>query len=717
MPKDDEAMQFGRRGTHKSSESVPSASASGSIAATSRNFTGRSLRSKARLNKLQEPPLPAEFAGSHTVESFLFEDVPSADALSRVLNERGLDTSSWGSGNTKDVSKLWKEIKEEEAALEVWRKPSGELVTMRVTHVLRGKVSSEENYHRGIFLFNAWQQYGDGRKRTRNGLLSEKLTTAEIPLEEHLHEVCQRAVTEEEMARVVDAAVRVQPDEPIVFDPDYRCPLEVIGEDYVEHTVEIEISKSYPGLMTVYHLYTVDILVKGLPITDFNTLEFDHVDKDGKRPLKYVHAWVWEQWGTIQRHLLQGSELKERKRKGDFKNPRELEDWLTQFDIDLESWGKGKWKSAGALFQEVEREETELEHWARTDGVPLLMRVVHVIQLKVTSSDLRQSRKFLFQVWQQSKEGFLRHVNRFMARKLSTSQLPFDLARFTKAAKQAVQDQLSHLVDIHIRLSPNQLPDRIYGEHPEVIVKNVEFSDHRNDLEDSPSFKDMVTMYHLYTVEVECEGLPVSDFASIVHQPNNNMTAFGWKWVTWQQTLDILHTRSKMMEHRDRDEREKLLEKIHNCNAALAKLTSAVQRLKAEFGPDNAQVLRVSQAAQRLEAQLLGSQAEESRGFAESRIAMLPPTMISKLADGKLVSDRFLDEAMRAAQRRLSRTDEVPSPRKDRFLSKDNVEDPNVARAKTEEAPQMGCGTIYGCVFSGCMRRPKDGSLESEMFG
>ena len=33
-----------------------------------------------------------------------------------------------------------------------------------------------------VFLMNDWQQYGDGRKRTRNGLLSEKLTTSEILL-------------------------------------------------------------------------------------------------------------------------------------------------------------------------------------------------------------------------------------------------------------------------------------------------------------------------------------------------------------------------------------------------------------------------------------------------------------------------------------------------------------------------------------------------------
>ena len=31
----------------------------------------------------------------------------------------------------------------------------------------------------------------------------------------------------------------------------------------------------------MYHLYTVDIVCTGLPLTDLNTLEFEHPDKAG----------------------------------------------------------------------------------------------------------------------------------------------------------------------------------------------------------------------------------------------------------------------------------------------------------------------------------------------------------------------------------------------------------------------------------------------------
>lgn len=72
------------------------------------------------------------------------------------------------------------------------------------------------------------QQYGDGRKRIRNGLLSEKLTLEEMPLKKNVHSVCQRAVTEEEMQRIVDSAVRIGPGRPAPqYDPGYRSCVHV----------------------------------------------------------------------------------------------------------------------------------------------------------------------------------------------------------------------------------------------------------------------------------------------------------------------------------------------------------------------------------------------------------------------------------------------------------------------------------------------------------
>ena len=37
-------------------------------------------------------------------------------------------------------------------------------------------------------------------------------------------------------------------------------------------------------------------------------------------------------------------------------------------------------------WQDLEREQTQLELWGRHDGVPLLMRVVHILQIKALPS-------------------------------------------------------------------------------------------------------------------------------------------------------------------------------------------------------------------------------------------------------------------------------------------------------------------------------------------
>jgi len=471
-----------------------------------------------------------------------------------------------------------------------------------------------------------------------------------MPLVAHLHDVCQRAVTEEEMQRVVDSAVRIGPHRSAPeFDSSYVCPLTVVGEEFVDHTVEVEASKSYPGLMTVYHLYTVDIICEGLPTVDFNTLEFEHPDKDGKRKLKYIHAWVWLEWGMIQRYLFDGSEMKERKSKGSFASPEELETWLGQFDVDLDSWGRARkslggsnsscWKSVEKLWNELESSQTQLERWGRNDGVPLLMRVVHVLQMKVTSGEAAHHQKFLFQVWHQSSNGQIRHVNRTMAKKLNTADLPFDAAKFEQAAKQEVKEQLSYLADVHIRLADQALPTEGSLENSGVNVTKVEFSDHRFDLEDSPSYKDMTTMYHLYTVEVQCTGLPTSDFASISFDDKKKPSAIGWRWTTWQETLDILHQRAQLLERREATMSDKIKELSNACQVCL-------EELNAPKKPPSDQM---SMVKKKLEDMSVILQSDDKKEYIPG-FSRLPPSMVSTLADRKGVSDDFLDGALLARQ-------------------------------------------------------------------
>eukprot|EP00439_Symbiodinium_sp_Y106_P058221 s1027_g8.t1 len=465
-------------------------------------------KSRASTSSKGEVRLPEPYTGSVVEEVFSLQQVPSVEDLSSLLQKEGIDTSSWGKGNTKEVKAFWKEIKLDEAGFEIWRLPEGKRAPVRVTHVLRAKVSSVENYSRGIFLFNTWQQYGDGRTRTRNGLLSEKLQLSEMPLERNLHEVCRRAVTEEEMQRVVDASTTIQPGYPAPeYDPNYVTPLRVVDEIFLDHSIEIEQSKSYPGLVTVYHLYTVDIICTGLPTLNFNTLEFESPEQAGHRKLKYIHAWVWMKFESIQRYLFEGSVLKERIEKGTFSSSEQLADWLAQFDIDLDSYGVGSMKSVADLWKEVEAEKTHLEHYGRVDGVPILMRVVHVLQVKLTNSHNHARGHFLIQERKQKSTGKLVSCGRHLATKFDAFRTPVDRNFFLERAQKVIQDTINTIVDVHFSMNPESPPQRKDFEAADFNYEQVTFDSYRYHIENSPSFKGMLTMYHFYTVlAVVAEG-------------------------------------------------------------------------------------------------------------------------------------------------------------------------------------------------------------------
>jgi len=605
--------------------------------------------------------LPEPLTGAEKIFEATLEDVPTSEALAKWLLDRGLDTTHWGEGDTKDVSKFWKEIKLQEAGAEVWRKADGTLQVVRVTHVLRAKVTSPESYERNIWLFNTWQQYGDGRTRTRNGLLSEKLSLEEMPLEDHLHEVCERAVTEEEMQRVVESQCKIGPGRPApTFDPNYVCPLKVVREHFVDHIIEIETSKSYPGLLTMYHLYTVDIICTGLPVYDLNTLEFDHADKDGNRKLKYVHAWVWLEWPKIQRYLFEGSSLKERKKKGSFADASALKVWLKQFALSLDDWGKETFKTIDSLWKEIETEETQLELWGRQDGAPLLVRVAHVLQLEVHTTDPRMSGKFLLNTWTQMPNGKARTVNRLLASKLSLSQLPYDEKLFEQASIKAASEQLALLVDMHHSIDPDKLPKQEDADPSGISVLGSRFREHRSEVEESPSYKGLFTMYHLYAMEVECQGLPVADFASLDFRPDIGKGgqptlkyAHGWSWVTWPQVLDIVHNRTQALERATKfseaswDDQQKGLD---DSVTELAGLTGAMQKLCNKVPVTDTDAIEAARSAIALHRSLMDLQGlykevKRKTQSDDSRAAMLPPSMVSKMAEGNVAEKGYLEEA------------------------------------------------------------------------
>eukprot|EP00928_Gymnodinium_smaydae_P097041 TRINITY_DN869_c0_g1_i1.p1 TRINITY_DN869_c0_g1~~TRINITY_DN869_c0_g1_i1.p1 ORF type:complete len:747 (+),score=103.21 TRINITY_DN869_c0_g1_i1:57-2243(+) len=597
------------------------------------------------------PELPKGFEGCSKFKAFENSSFAESQDLEAVLKDWGVPTDDWGTGGTKKVCKFWDELVGNESGLEVWQKENGEQFLVRVTHVLRGKVSSPELYKRGMFLINTWQQFEDGRKRVRNGLLSEKLTIDEMPLEQNLHEVCERAVTEEEMQRVEDSICKIGPGSPApTYDASYKCPLQVVSEKFIDHIIEIEKSKSYPGLLTVYHLYTVDIVCTGMPKTDFNTLEFTHADKNGERKLKYIHAWVWLPWTQIQRYLFEGSKLKESKAVNSFATDDELQSWLGRFFIPLDEWGTRSWKSVSVLHDELQSGSCHLECWGKEDGVPLVVRVAHVLQVKITSPELKHVGKFLFQTWHQSSGSSEQVIrNRPMSRIMSTADIYNNEKCFIDAAQAAVKKNIDYIADVHFRLDHLQSMGRNTFERADVKVLSASLVDHRTDLQESASFKDLTTMYHIYTVEVECEGLPNADFTTVNFLEDGTPTkACGWRWASWHQILDMLHEQVRFLEKKDGIRKKTLSNAEEVTKQTLGEILAAVERMDQASQGQNPDVTTCAALARRLQASIDELMSADKLHGDECTLvpkaSMLPPSMLAKLEEQKLVSDEVLDE-------------------------------------------------------------------------
>merc|ERR1712196_156966 len=108
---------------------------------------------------------------------------------------------------------------------------------------------------------------------------------------------------------------------------------------------------------------------------------------------------------------------------------------------------------------------------------------------------------------------------------------------------------MGRFVESQFELDMNDIGSRKRDETSPVQILSVDFQDHACDLEVSKSYLGLLTMYHLYTVEVEASGLPSAEFATVeFNKEGRPKNIFGWRWVSWPQTLDMLHGRVSALE-------------------------------------------------------------------------------------------------------------------------------------------------------------------------
>lgn len=181
-----------------------------------------------------------------------------AHSLVHWLHQHGIDSSTWGQGESKTAVNLWQEIEMGEANLQT-------------TPLRRSLAVVELVVHQdGLVLLELAQEMADGRIRYRNRLPSEKLKPGET---------------------AVAAA--------------WRCLWEEIGLEAAQAQLlsptpqaktVIRDSASYPGLQTEYTTYRLETAVEGLPQRPFWQDNAAYRQGDPVRR----HRWGWVTLDSLQ---------------------------------------------------------------------------------------------------------------------------------------------------------------------------------------------------------------------------------------------------------------------------------------------------------------------------------------------------------------------------------------------------------------------------------
>jgi len=157
-------------------------------------------------------------------------------------------------------------------------------------------------------------------------------------------------------------------------------------------------------------------------------------------------------------------------------------------------------------------------------------------------------------------------------------------------------------------------------------------------------------------VQVVCKGLPHADFTSITFQGEQARKAHGWRWVSWHQTLDMLHEQISLLEKRDSLSQKHLTSVEEASQRILAGVQDALGKLEQKSAGEDADIAAAASLVGQLKDTLGQLTSSYSNQLQECVLApkasTLPPSMLTKLAEQKLLSD----DAVREGQMRRVRT-------------------------------------------------------------
>jgi hypothetical protein len=176
--------------------------------------------------------------------------------LNQWLHQHSIDTTAWGRGSAKTVADLWTEFLQGES-------------TFYPEPPLRHVGVVELQIRQGIYtLIEASQTLRDGRTRQRGQLPAEKIKQGETPFTTAL--------------RCLGEELQITDRKQLRFA--HEAPEQTLTTR--QFTAE---SGSYPGLTTLFTIYTLPLEITGLPTTAFATTNAAASEGD---PVA-IHHWQW----------------------------------------------------------------------------------------------------------------------------------------------------------------------------------------------------------------------------------------------------------------------------------------------------------------------------------------------------------------------------------------------------------------------------------------
>merc|ERR1712060_426081 len=99
-----------------------------------------------------------------------------------------------------------------------------------------------------------------------------------------------------------------------------------------------------------------------------------------------------------------------------------------------------------------------------------------------------------------------------------------------------------------------------------------------------------------YSVEAQCVGMPVEDFSSLSFK-HGSASVLGWRWVKWQEMMDVLNARAQSLDRLDSTRSTQL----EACANFTRDLTEVCERIAQRVSKDDGDMLEAKHLVRQIQ--------------------------------------------------------------------------------------------------------------------